>query len=140
MCHKFIGFFGCSVKAYWMVNIIRSWERKRFICSINRRAWSVYKMFYIILSRCFKNIDIANEVTVNICIGINKGVPYTSLCGKITYSIKPLLRKELVNSIPILKIKFYKSVERIFFTLLKLSILNFIFTFIKIDIYIFTSP
>ena len=57
---------------------------------------------------CLKDIEETLEVTVQVCVWIGDGIPYTRLCGEVHHSIEALFREQSVHGGLVADIKLYE--------------------------------
>ena len=83
MSHQLIALFGGCVKADRIIYFVvcRIWNF--LVATIYRRGWSIYKMFYLMVTTSLKDIVETYEVALDISIGIGNTVTNACLGCKV---------------------------------------------------------
>ncbi len=66
-------------------------------------------MFDIGVPASFKDIQESDDITVNVCMGIDQGIPYPGLRSKIYHNLKMFMSKKLGNERSVFEASFKKG-------------------------------
>ena len=108
MRHQFIRLFCRSIKRQRVINIVMNGKRHGLIRPVNRTRRGVHQMFDMVLPTPLEEVHEAENIAVNIGMGVLDRVADTCLCSEIHHTVKLFNSKKILHPLPVGKIQLYK--------------------------------
>ena len=113
MSHQLIALLCRRIKGHGVVNLVISRIRHLLVGTIDGRRGCIDEMVHRVVTAGLEDIVEANEVGLDIGIGVGDAVADTGLCGEIHHDLRLVLREYPVNESLVRNISLYEYKIRI---------------------------
>ena len=97
MCHQFVALLGGGIEGHGIIHLIIGGIRHFLVGAIDTATAGIHEMRHFVMTAGFKNVVEADEVGLDIGIGVGDAVADTCLCGKVYYNVYLVFGEDLVD-------------------------------------------